>query len=359
MSKRNLIIIVLVLGIIAVVTQYVSSHKNSPMDKKVGQPLVKTDLIGSIDELVIKESKGEIHLHKQSGQWLVKQRDDFPVNLKKLRDLFDNLTTYHVSSLVTKNPHRLAHFKVLYLSEKYDKSKSTGIQLILKEQGKEIYTLVAGKSRDAAATKKQPQQSADGTYVRIGYDPLVYLIKENLSFNSSPDSWIQKTLISLEKGSINAIRFNMPDEKYAFVRKEPKADLLLSNQTSEEQINKSELSNIIDNLENFEIEEILKRSKKHDRLLELKSEIVVEMADLSTFEFQILTETKAAPAPLKDDQDAEEVKYYVKILEPVGTAINENQKTLYRIAKKWLFEVDEWQAKKWLKKRADYIESKG
>jgi len=356
MSKRNLIIIVLVLGVIAVVTQYVTSHKNSPTDEKVGQPLVKTDIIGSVDELVIKESKHEIHLNKQSGQWLIKEKENFPVDIKKLRDLFDNLTTYQVSSLVTKNPHRLAHFKVLYLSEKYDKSKSTGIQLILKDKGKEIYTLVAGKSRSTASKKDKSMKVSDGTYVRIGYEPLVYLIKENLKFDSSPDFWISKTLIRLEKSNIKAIRINLSDEKYAFVKSDQKSDLLLSDQHTEEQLKKQELSNIVEDLESFEFEELFRRSKKHDRLLELKSEILVEMDDLSTFEFQILTETKAAP--LDDEKEDKEVNYFVKVLDPAGKTIKENNKALYRNSKKWLFKMNDWQAKKWLKKRADYIESK-
>ncbi|MCP4750878.1 MAG: DUF4340 domain-containing protein [Proteobacteria bacterium] len=353
MSKRNLIIAAVILGIVAISIQYFSNTGKRKADSRIGSPLANADVVEAIDEIVIENFTSAVHVRKRGDQWLIEEMDGFPCDMQKLIELLDKVTTHKIASLTTKDPERLAHFKVRYKEEKSSSAKTSGTQLILKGEGKEIFKLISGRHRDSVAKDSNAPSYPDGTYVRIGEEAAVYLIKENLELNTKADHWIRKVLVNLEKDQIKAVRYETQKARFALERPSKEKDLNIQDLGENEKIKDYERSGVLNELKSLSIQQIVKRTKKVEDALQLKSEISVELFDTSNFAFQILSKTEIDP--LKTDDKKEKVTYYIKVLPSSSDTSKRKWPTVYAMAEKWLYEIDEWQAKKWLKSRKDFV----
>jgi len=212
MSKRNLIIIAVVLVVFALGIQFFSSSKNSRRDSRIGVTLVDSDIVESIEEIVIEKDTAALHLQKQDNLWRIKEKNGYPANVKDILTLIQNITSYKVASIVTENPNRLAYFKLLNKSESGDKS-SQGSLLTFKSGDKPIFELLVGKHRDSIDKGSDAPAYPDGTYVRLGDSKSVFLIKENLDLNADAGTWMQKQLAIIEEEQIKAVRYETQNDK--------------------------------------------------------------------------------------------------------------------------------------------------
>ncbi len=351
MSKRNLIICTLVLGVVAVLIQFLSNSGNRNEDPLVGSPLADQNLIESIDEIVIQDFKAAVHFQKKGDQWLIVEKDNYPVDIKQLIELLDKIVTIKVASLVTGDPNRLAHFRLLYKDDAKSNETSTGTQLILNGGGKEVFRILTGKSRDSVRSTPNSPPRPDGTYIRIGKTQKVYLIKENLDLDIDTENWLQKTLVVLEKALIKAIRYETQNARFVVERESKDKELKMMELGENEKTSDYELSGVLTELKSFSIEQVVRRTPELENGLELKSAISVEMFDKSFFDFQLFSKT--VKDPLKKEKD--KVTFYIKIL-PSSLEISQQKwRSVYGLAEKWLFVVEEWQAKKWMKAKKDFV----
>ncbi|NQU64661.1 MAG: DUF4340 domain-containing protein, partial [SAR324 cluster bacterium] len=236
MPKRNLIVAATLLIIIALFVNLYSKKDNRQENSLIGKPIVRLELVETIDEIVIENKDAALHLHKKSNGWVITEKNEFPANTQKLVELFDHMTTYRLAALITEDKDRLAHFGLLYKSAAKD---TAGEQLTLKRESKETFRMVAGKNRDSVSPNQNLPSRPDGTYIRIGESSAVYLIKENINFETGTDEWIQKVLLTMNKDQINSIHFENPNNSFLIERdsseKKPVITDLLNDETTNEQ----------------------------------------------------------------------------------------------------------------------------
>lgn len=356
MSKKNLIYTALILAVIAVAIQYFSDSQQKKSDPRLGLPLAEDNLIETIDEIILEDAKTAIHMKKKEDQWLITEKDNYPADIEELIKLLDNITTYKIASLVTRNPDRLAHFKLKSKKESDSDEKSTGTLLKFKGDNQDIFQIIVGKNRDSVSSRENAPTYPDGTYVRIGDESTVYLIKENLTLDTDLDNWMQKVLVKLEKDQIKSIKYQTPEARFIIERESKDQKLSVPDLEDDKKMNDSEISEALTELERFSIQQILPRNQQLETELELKSAVSVELFDKSSFDFQLLTKTETDP--LQKKEDPEKTVYYVKILPSSAEIAKQKWQPIYTLAEKWLFELEEWKAKKWIKTREDFVVSK-
>ncbi|MFH2132236.1 MAG: DUF4340 domain-containing protein [bacterium] len=356
MSKKNLLFITAFLVVIALFVQLYTKKDKRREDSPIGKPLAGIGLVESIDEIVIAKGETTLHLHKKSNGWVITEKNEFPANTQKLVELLDTVTTYRLSALITKDEGRLAHFKLRYRAEANSPDETTGSELTLKSKGKAVFKMVAGKNRDSVSSNPNLAARPDGTYVRIGESPAVYLIKENFSFNPQTDEWIRKALITMKTDQIKTVRFESPSSRFRFARKAPTEKLLLEDLKNSETIDEQAVKDMLTELETFSIENAISRSDNPVKRLDLKSEVSVMLFDNTTLNFQILVKTEKIPLEKKPDD--EKKTYYANILTVDAASGKSDWLELQELGKTWLFELETWQAKTWLKTRKGFIKTK-
>jgi len=354
MKKKNLLIIAIALVIAAVLLQTRNDSDQPAQDPRLSQPLYSGQQLETIDEVVIEKPGAMIHLLKKDGEWIIPKQDNYPVNSKALLELMDKLTSYRPAALITREADRLGHFRLLPPTE--TKTGDTeGTKLSLKSAGNVVFSLLLGKHRTAAASGSGSPPRDDGTYIRLGDEAAVYLIKENLDLDVEADPWMMKSLVRIEQDQIKAIRYETPLTRFVLERQQKEQELEIAHDKEKEKINAYERSGILAELKDFTIDGVVPRKPELESRLELKSDISVELFDGAVFAFQLLGQTKTNPLA-KDAKP--ETTYYINLLPSTDPVSRNKWASVYYLRDMWLFTIDDWKARKWLKTRQDFVEPK-
>ncbi len=348
MAKRNLIITAVVLVAIAYSVQYFKNVKIDKTDNLIGKVLINAELFESVDQIRLSNSDNSVTLSKIENDWIVQNEDNFPVNMEKLIQLMEKANTYKIASIITKDSNKLSDFKVLYSSESNSEKKGIGSEMLFKASEKELAKLVLGKERTSVSkTNTSPYGGAggDGTYVRIGNKKVVYIIKDNFSFDTDPKKWIQTDLFKVEKEKVKKIEFKHSDVAFSLVRAAKNKQFEMPEIEKDQKLKNDPESGLLNDLSDFSISDILIRSQDFEKNLVLKAGIIVTLFDDSQIKFSISEFSKMV-------EDKTEQEYYI--------LFDKSQKdyvpSIVQLNQKWLFKIEEWKVKKWLQAQAEYYQ---
>ena len=355
MSKRNLIIVAVVLGLVALAVQFFSGSRRGSLDDRINTTLASADHVERIDEIVIETGSGSLHLQKLGKIWQIQEKSGYPASVEDVLNLLQKVVTYKISSVITENPERLAYFTLLYKNETADSSQ-VGSQLTFLAKKKPVYTLLVGKHRDSISKDSDMPSYPDGTYVRIGETKAVYLIKENLDLNVDAKIWMQKELISIKEDEIKAVRYETQAGQLVLSREKKEKKLILEDLNKGEKTSDFERNNLASELKNFTVDEIFPLDEIPTSGMEMKTAVSVELFDQSTFDFQVFV--RQASDPLKAKAKKSKPKYYLKLVQSPSEVSKQKWQHLYSLSDKWIFEIEEWRAKTWLKSRKDFAKGK-
>ncbi len=356
MSKKNLLIVAALLVIIAVFVQLYSKKSKRSGDSPVGNALASAELADTSDEIVIEKNQTTIHLKKNGDEWTITEKNDFPVDTQKLVSLLENVTSSRIAALVSNDKSRLAHFNLLTKTEPNSTDKTTGTMLAFRSNGKILFSMVAGRNRYSASSNSKRGSRPDGTYIRMGLKEVVYLVKENLSFETNPDEWMRTVLLSVDDVQVKSVRFESPLSRFLLTREDSKASLKPADLSGSEQTDTETVERVLEELKSFKIENAYLINSASEDGLKLNSEIAVTAFDGSNFNFQILVKTEKGGLIKGDDK--EKKTYFAKVLTAASTTNASDWQVLDDLGKKWLFKLESWQAETWLKPRKDFLKSK-
>lgn len=341
MSKRNLVIAAAALCILAVVTHFAGKSRNPDASTpRIGKSILNTEITEQLDSIKIDSTDSHVELVKKDGIWSIADSDGFPVNLEKLLQITENLTSYKVASLVTKDPERMTHFEVNYKGEK---GTLKGTQIVFENKGAVTFKMVVGKNRNSASGTPG---ASGGTYIRIGDEPVVYLIKEALYLDADPNDWTQRHLFKVDKEEIQSVNFKTASAEYSLFRKDAKAKFSLADLKAGETFNDDTMSDVFIEFKDFNFRKYIEKTST-DTFKGLREKSVVTIATLEGAKLSF----KLFEKKLKKDES----NYYVEIL-PSDNATNlKRWKSAFELGKRWIFEISNWKAERWFRDRDKYI----
>jgi hypothetical protein len=156
--------------------------------------------VNSVEKLVIKSSKDTATLQKTSDIWTVAERNGYPADFSKIRELMTSLWEFKVVRQLDVGPSQFGRLNIVAPGQ----GDHSGVELDLDDaSGKSIKSLIFGKTfggENSSADQEEEGPSGDGRFV---YDPSekdkVYLSKENFyTIDPSPKSWLDKDFIRAE-----------------------------------------------------------------------------------------------------------------------------------------------------------------
>jgi hypothetical protein len=202
-------------------------------DRRIFQNLAVND----VTRIQIRSAAGSLTLEKKGNDWCVAERDDYPADFEKIRDLVETLWALKAGQEMQVGSSQFGRLKVLAPNQGND--AGTEIDLI-GVKGVNIASLIIGKSVDR--TDNARGAAASGRFV---YNPAVkdrvYLVSESF-FSVDPvtiGSWLDKTFITPgELKEVEQVAWsNNPGWKV--VRDDPKTDWTLEKPQPGETLEKS------------------------------------------------------------------------------------------------------------------------
>jgi len=238
MKKNHLLLLLAVAIVVGLVCIYFQISQSARWnDSKTDRTIFQNLAVNDITKVQIRSAPASVTLEKKGDEWRVAERDDYPADFTKIRDLIKILWELKAGQEMQVGPSQLGRLKLIEPGQ----GTETGIEIELQgEKEKQMASLIIGKSVDRSNVANG--SAATGRFI---YNPAVkdrvYLVSESF-FSVDPvnvGSWLDKTFIA--PGELEEIDqaawSNNPGWK--LIRKDSKADWQLLDLGPGETLDKS------------------------------------------------------------------------------------------------------------------------
>ena len=169
---------------------YLSTQRNLPRDPH-GMALLPS-LAGELNSVsaltVRKGAAAPVTVHKQSEQWTVAERADYPADVPKLKKLLLALSDAKIREEKTSNPDSYALIGV----EDPSQPGAGGTQIELTAQNGK-HAVIVGKS------------AGEGTFIRRAGEKTSYIVEPAISVEAEPRYWIDTRLLDIPTDKIQSV----------------------------------------------------------------------------------------------------------------------------------------------------------
>ncbi len=250
-----------ILGIITVALigmAILMSQQKETVLPQTGQPVFPglMSKINEVSELVVNVQSETMTIVRDGESWKVKEKDNYPANMGKIREVLIGLGELKILEAKTKKPE--LYEKLGLENVEAEGSISTGVTL-KDSAGTTLAEVIIGKQRPS---KGNPNQ--DEVYVRKVGDPETWLAIGKLSIEKNLSEWLDKDFLEVEPKRVRRVRITHPDNTTLVLEKENPDDLdfkvtnLLEGQEIQSQFS---VNNIVSTVTSLSLDDVQPNSE--------------------------------------------------------------------------------------------------
>jgi hypothetical protein len=216
MNAKSLSILTLITLLVIIITVVLIQPKTKPIEKDIK---VFPNLMSSLDdvaEIDVKTEEQTISLVRNDGQWLLKDKHNYPVALDKVRQVLFGTADLTFLEAKTSNPKLYSKIGVEDPSEAGAKST---LLTLKKEGGETLADLIIGNDKMA-----KTDTTLREIYIRKPNKKQTWLALGQLSVEPEPLDWVDKQIINLDNDRIRQVKVNQPDGEKILVFKDTPTD---------------------------------------------------------------------------------------------------------------------------------------
>lgn len=169
---------------------------------ETGGPLLPglVERLGEVTAVVIRDAQGEATIRRVDSGWGLAQRNDYPVDPNKVREVVRSLVQLEKAEAKTARPERYARLAVEDVDAPGSKSKEVTLR---NASGEPVAQVIVGNAADAVGAE-------GGTYVRIAGEAQAWLARGTLRTDVEPRDWVDRRLIAIPAADIRQVRVVQP-----------------------------------------------------------------------------------------------------------------------------------------------------
>ncbi len=215
---RSKTLVMLALATIVIVLSAIVVRQQSTAIPGQGETLFPALLqrMNQVAELKGTSAEGGYTLLQRDGRWLVKEKQAYPADPDKVRQLLFGLAQLRRVEPKTRNPELYEKIGVQDVT-----ANGTGsLQIKLSDdQGETLAELIIGKQQLSKADLRLREY-----FVRLPGDPQSWLVEGKLPEDKSPSSWLRKDILALDPARVREVRIIHADgQRLTLRRKDPSA----------------------------------------------------------------------------------------------------------------------------------------
>jgi hypothetical protein len=324
--------------------------------------------VNSVAKLVLKSSKETTTLQKVSDVWTVAERNGFPADFSKIRELMTSLWEFKVVRQLDIGPSQFGRLNIVAPGQ----GDHSGVELdLIDNGGKSIKTLILGKGFGGESSGDDDEENSSGTG-RFVYDPSqkdkVYLTSETFeTVDASPKNWLDKDFIKTDSIK-DVVRDSSTDgEGWEISKKDAKAAWVLGDVKPGETLNPQAVASLGSFSPSFQD---VKPANTPDSETGLNKPVTVSLATFDGFKyaleigstapdetrfFRFKVSADLPPKRIPEPNESPDDK------KKKDDEFNKNQEALKaRLAaeeklQNWVFEVENYSVETFLKPRKDLL----
>jgi Domain of unknown function (DUF4340) len=172
--------------------------------------------INDVTEVKGTSAEGSYTLLRRDGRWVVKEREAYPADAGKVRELLFGLAQLQRVEPKTSNPELYDKIGVQDVNAK----GADSLQIKLSgAKGETLAELVVGKHQLSKADLSQREY-----FVRLPGDPQSWLVEGKFPEDKPASNWLQKDILRLDAARVREVRVTHADGQHLTVRrKDPSA----------------------------------------------------------------------------------------------------------------------------------------
>lgn len=211
MRSKTLVMLALVTVVIALAAILVRQQSTAiPQQGKTLFPELLTR-INDVDEVKGTSAEGTYTLQLRDGRWVVKDKEAYPADPNKVRELLFGLAQLQRIEPKTSNPELYGKIGVQDVATKGAES----LQIKLSDaKGQTLAELIVGKHEPSKANLNQREY-----FVRLPGDPQSWLVEGKLPDDKLPSNWLQKSILGLDARRVREVRVIHADGQHLTLRR--------------------------------------------------------------------------------------------------------------------------------------------
>jgi len=245
--------------------------------------------VNDVGRVVIRTSKGTVHLEKKKDVWVVTEKADYPADFQRVSSLIRELWELQPVQQMKVGPSQLGRLELLDPNE----GANAGTVVELKNaDDKTLAKLVIGKpimAKDSGQETFQRLPMPMGRYVLASNNGgTVSLVNQRLEFDTRPESWLKHDFIKIENPQSISLSGQTEPRHWSLTRGDAKADWKLENAKPDEELNKATASSFTSVLTSLRFADVLPPdAKPEEHGLDKPDTLTVQTFDRFTYALKI------------------------------------------------------------------------
>ena len=181
-----------VLAVLAGITYFVQSSDTRALDDpRIGSPALTREALEGVKRIQLTSEEQTLTLvgNESEGKWLLEERYQLPVDMKKLGRFLKNLQDARIERMVTAKQERIVELGF--------------------DGGKIAFAAADGAEKSSISFGRETESGKQ--IVRYGNESKAFLVNDQFSIDGDLDSWLDKSLVTFERDAMRELSLTWPD----------------------------------------------------------------------------------------------------------------------------------------------------
>ena len=210
MSKKTLWGLVIVLAALSAAVWWNGRRAAPAAASAAGGRLLPGVDLATVRAVALETAASTTRLAQADGVWCVAEKDNYPADVRRLRELIQSLDETDDAQVADESADRLAEYGLAAEGE------DAPLRIALEhEKGTTVLSL--GKMRAARRTEEYWGPSA-GRYARVDAGPVLLLKDDVPGADADPAQWWDRALLEIEPAAVRKVEVASGGETFAIER---------------------------------------------------------------------------------------------------------------------------------------------
>jgi hypothetical protein len=297
-----------------------------------------------IDSIVLGTGDTAVTLKRESGRFVVANKDNYPAEASKINDLLTRCLEIRTTQIYTE---ARANHEDLQVTEK----KARSVVKFLKTDSSLLAGVIVGKDRELG----------EGTYVRLATDDKVYVAPSVSWFGAKAMDYINQELVSVKREDIQSVSVQSSGGEYLLRTGEDGKAVVLENMPEGKRLKSSDSETVFSAVTGLRFDDVTKNAGS----LSFDKQFVCRLKDSTVYTIKIAQKdsktyitcqadfTDTEPVVMKEN----EVQSEEQLKKNEAKLLNRDKAKEFTAKNQgWIYEIADWKAKYLTKQLSDLLE---
>jgi hypothetical protein len=199
MNNKQLLSLAIVAGVLVALTGLLYLRPESGKGEfQPGTPLIQGLDPAKISSIDIVRGDKKLVIERSEDGFVLPDKDGYPASMEKINSFLIDVLDIRCAEVMTESPDKHGTFGVT------EGDEDAVVISFRNSDGARLVGFIRGKS----------PEDGTGAYVRLANADTVYLTERNVSIDTDPMDYVERTILEVDTDDIRSVRVRLPESDY-------------------------------------------------------------------------------------------------------------------------------------------------